>query len=118
MGGYVRQFQRSRPYHSKLKTLPTWKRNVYIQKNTPILNEYRSAGTRLKSIYPDGKFPLESTLDSQRQALYEEREKLNREYVSLKKEYADLDRASRTISDYLESLRDKPERKRKKGELE
>ncbi len=114
----VRQFQRSRPYHSKLKTLPTWKRNGYIQKNTPILDEYRSAGTRLKSIYPDGKFPSESTLDSQRQALYEEREKLNREYVSLKKEYADLDRASRTIADYLESLRDEPERKRKKDELE
>ena len=35
-----------------------------------------------------------------------------------KKEYADLDKASQTIDDYLVSLRDEPEQKRKKGELE
>jgi len=35
-----------------------------------------------------------------------------------KKEYTDLDKASQTIDDYLESLRDEPEQKRKKGELE
>ena len=46
-------------------------------------------------------------LDRQRQALYEERE-----------EYADLDKASQTIDDYLEDLRNEPEHKRKKGELE
>ncbi|WP_370770504.1 hypothetical protein [Ruminococcus callidus] len=34
------------------------------------------------------------------------------------KEYADLDKASQTIDDYLASLRDEPEQKRKKGELE
>lgn len=35
-----------------------------------------------------------------------------------KKEYADLDKANQTIDDYLESLRNEPECKRKKGELE
>ena len=40
------------------------------------------------------------------------------EYRYIKKEYADLDKASQTIDDYLESLRDEPERKRKKSELE
>ena len=57
-------------------------------------------------------------LDRQRQALYEEREKLYEEYRYLKKEYADLDKASQTIDDYLEDLRNEPEHKRKKGELE
>lgn len=50
--------------------------------------------------------------------LYEEREKLYEEYRYLKKEYADLDKASQTIDDYLEDLRNEPEHKRKKGELE
>ena len=56
-------------------------------------------------------------LDRQRQALYEEREKLYEDRY-LKKEYADLDKASQTIDDYLEDLRNEPEHKRKKGELE
>lgn len=69
-------------------------------------------------MYPDGKFPSEAMLDRQRQALYEEREKLYEEYRYLKKEYADLDKVSQTIDDYLEGLRNEPEHKRKKGELE
>ena len=88
------------------------------KKNAPVLEKYKSVGSRLKSLYPDGKFPSETSLDRQRQALYEEREKLYEEYRYLKKEYADLDKASRTIDDYLESLRDEPERRRKNGELE
>ena len=56
-------------------------------------------------------------LDRQRQALYEEREKLYEEYRYLKKEYADLDKASQTIDDYLESLRNEPECKRKNGRV-
>ena len=96
----------------------TSKQKDYAKNNAPVLDEYKSVGSRLKSLYPDGKFPSETSLDRQRQALYEEREKLYEEYRYLKKEYADLDKASRTIDDYLESLRDEPERRRKKGELE
>lgn len=114
----VRQFQRSKPYHDKYKSLSAWKQKEYAKNNTPVLNEYKSVGSRLKSLYHDGKFPSETLLDRQRQALYEEREKLYGEYRYLKKEYADLDKASRTIDDYLASLHDEPEHNRKKGELE
>ena len=77
-------------------------RKTTQKNNAPVLDEYKSVGSRLKSLYPDGKFPSETSLDRQRQALYEEREKLYEEYRYLKKEYADLDKASRTIDDYLE----------------
>ena len=69
-------------------------------------------------MYPDGIFPSETMLDRQRQALYEERENFMKNTATSKKEYADLDKASQTIDDYLVSLRDEPEQKRKKGELE
>ena len=82
------------------------------------MEKYQSVGSQLKLLYPDGRFPSEMVLDRQRQALYEEREKLYEEYRYLKKEYADLDKASQTIDDYLEDLRNEPEHKRKKGELE
>ena len=114
----VRQFQRSKPYHDKHKSLSAWKQKEYAKKNTPVLEKYKSVGSQLKLLYPDGIFPSETMLDRQRQALYEEREKLYEEYRYLKKEYADLDKASQTIDDYLVSLRDEPEQKRKKGELE
>lgn len=114
----VRQFQRSKPYHDKYKSLSAWKQKEYAKKNTPVLEMYKSVGSRLKLLYPDGSFPSETMLDRQRQALYEEREKLYEEYRHLKKEYADLDKASQTIDDYLASLRNEPECKRKKGELE
>ena len=90
----------------------------YAKKNAPVLEKYKSVGSQLKLLYPDGRFPSEMVLDRQRQALYEEREKLYEEYRYLKKEYADLDKASQTIDDYLEDLRNEPEHKRKKGELE
>lgn len=114
----VRQFKRSKPYHDKYKLLSVWKQKDYAKKNALVLGEYKSVGSQLKSLYPDGRFPSETLLDRQRQALYEEREKLYEEYRYLKKEYADLDIASRTIDDYLDSLRDEPEHRRKKGELE
>ncbi len=114
----VRQFQRSKPYHDKYKSLSGRKQKDYAKNNAPVLDEYKSTGSQLKSLYPDSRFPSETSLDRQRQALYEEREKLYEEYRNLKKEYTDLDKASRTISDYLESLRSEPHRKRKKGELE
>lgn len=114
----ARRFQHTRPFHDKYKSLSGRKQKDYAKNNAPVLDEYKSVGSRLKSLYPDGKFPSETSLDRQRQALYEEREKLYEEYRYLKKEYADLDKASRTIDDYLESLRDEPERRRKKGELE
>ena len=114
----VRQFQRSKPYHDKYKLLSGRKQKDYLKNNAPVLDEYRSVGSRLKLLYPDGRFPSEISLDRQRQSLYAEREKLYTEYRSLKKEYADLDKASRTIDDYLESLRDEPERRRRNGELE
>ncbi len=114
----VRDFQRLKPYHDKYKSLSGRKQKEYAKNNALILDTYKSVGSRLKSLYPDGKFPSETSLDQQRQALYDEREKLYGEYRQLKNEYADLDRASRTIDDYLESLRDEPELGRKKGELE
>ena len=114
----VRQFQRSKPYHDKYKSLSAWKQKEYAKKNAPVLEMYKSVGSQLKLLYPDGRFLSEMVLDRQRQALYEEREKLYEEYHYLKKEYADLDKASQTIDDYLTSLRDEPEHKRKKGELE
>lgn len=114
----VRQFQRSKPYHDKYKLLSAWKQKDYAKNNAPVLDEYKSAGSQLKSLYPDGKFPSETSLDRQRQTLYEEREKLYEGYRYLKKEYADLDKASQTIDDYLASLRDEPEHKRRKSELE
>ena len=114
----VRQFQRSKPYHDKYKTLSAWKQKDYAKKNAPVLEKYKSVGSQLKLLYPDGRFSSEMVLDRQRQALYEEREKLYEEYRYLKKEYADLDKASQTIGDYLESLRNEPECKMKKGELE
>lgn len=114
----IRQFQRSKPYHDKYKSLSAWKQKEYAKKNAPVLEMYKSVGRQLKLLYPDGRFPSEMALDHQRQALYEEREKLYEEYRYLKKEYADLDKASQMIDDYLVSLRDEPEQKRKKGELE
>ena len=114
----VRQFQRSKPYHDKYKSLSAWKQKEYAKKNAPVLEKYKSVGSQLKLLYPDGRFPSEMVLDRQRQALYKEREKLYEEYRYLKKEYADLDKANQTIDDYLESLRNEPECKRKKGELE
>ena len=114
----IRQFQRSKPYHDKYKSLSAWKQKKYAKKNAPVLEMYKSVGRQLKLLYPDGRFPSEMALDHQRQALYEEREKLYEEYRYLKKEYADLDKASQMIDDYLVSLRDEPEQKRKKGELE
>lgn len=114
----VRQFQRSKPYHDKYKSLSGRKQKEYAKNNAPVLNEYKSIGSKLKSLYSDGRFPSETLLDRQRQALYGEREKLYEEYRYLKKEYADLDKASRTIDDYLDSLRDEPEHRRRKGELE
>ena len=114
----VRQFQCSKPYHDKYKSLSAWKQKDYAKKNAPVLEMYKSVGSQLKLLYPDGRFPSEMVLDRQRQALYEEREKLYEEYRYLKKEYADLDKASQMIDDYLVSLRDEPEQKRKKGELE
>ena len=113
-----RQFQCSKLYHDKYKSLSAWKQKEYAKKNAPILEKYKNVGSQLKLLYPDGKFPSEMVLDRQSQALYKEREKLYEEYRYLKKEYADLDKASQTIDDYLESLHDKPEHKRKKGELE
>ena len=114
----VRQFQRNKPYHEKYKSLSGHRQKEYAKKNTPVLEMYKSVGSRLKLLYPDGKFPSEMVLDRQRQTLYEKREKLYEEYRYLKKEYADLDKASQTIDDYLASLHDEPEHKRKKGELE
>lgn len=114
----VRQFQRSKPYHDKYKSLSGRKQKEYAKINAPVLNEYKSVGSQLKSLYPDGKFPSETSLDRQRQALYEEREEFYGQYRYLKKEYTDLDKASRTIDDYLDSLHDEPEHKRRKSELE
>lgn len=114
----VRQFQRVKPYHEKYKSLSGRRQKEYAKNNAPVLEKYKSVGSQLKLLYPDGKFPSETMLDRQRQALYEKREKLYEEYRYLKKEYADLDNASQTIDDYLASLRDEPEHMRKKGELE
>lgn len=114
----IRQFQRSKPYHDKFKSLSRRKQKEYAKNNAPVLDAYKSVGSRLKSLYPDGRFPSETSLDYQRQVLYEEHEKLYEEYRYLKKEYSDLDKASRTIDDYLESLRDESEHRIKKGELE
>ena len=114
----VRQFQRVKPYHEKYKSLSGRKQKGYAKNNTSVLDAYRSVGSRLKLLYSDGRFPSEAVLDRQRQMLYEEREKLYEEYHYLKKEYADLDKASQTIDNYLASLRDEPEHKRKKGALE
>lgn len=114
----VRQFQRVKPYHEKYKSLSGRIQKEYAKNNAPVLEKYKSVGSQLKLLYLDGKFPSETMLDRQRQALYEEQEKLYEEYRYLKKEYADLDKASQTIDDYLASLRDEPEHMRKKGELE
>lgn len=114
----VRLFRSVKPYHEKYKSLSGRRQKEYTKNNAPVLEKYRGVGSRLKLLYPDGRFPSETVLDRQRQALYKEREKLYEEYRYLKKEYADLDKASQTIDDYLESLRDEPEQKRKKGELE
>ena len=114
----VRQFQRVKPYHEKYKSLSGRRQKEYTKNNTSVLEKYRSVGSRLKLLYPDGRFPSETVLDRQRQSLYEERKKLYEEYRYLKKEYADLEKASQTIDDYLANLRDEPEHMRKKGELE
>ena len=114
----VRLFRSVKPYHEKYKSLSGRRQKEYTKNNAPVLEKYKSVGSQLKILYPDGRFPSEMLLDRQRQALYEEREKLYEEYRYLKKEYADLDKASQTIDDYLASLRDEPEHKRKKGELE
>lgn len=114
----VRTFQRCKPVHDEYKSLSSRKQKKFVNKNAPTLSEYQSAGAMLKSLYPDGKFPSESSLDRQRQALFDECTKLYAEYNSLKKKYADLDKASKIIKEYLESLKDEPEKKIKKGELE
>lgn len=101
----VRDFQRAKPYHEKYKNLSNFRKKLYVKNNAEMLETYRNAGIQLKVLYPDGKFPSETALDEQRQALYDERSKLYDEYRRLKKEYADLDRAGRTIEQYLASQR-------------
>ena len=55
----VRQFQRSKPYHDKYKSLSAWKQKEYAKKNAPVLEKYKSVGSQLKLLYPDGRFPSE-----------------------------------------------------------
>lgn len=59
----VRQFQRSKPYHDKYKSLSAWKQKEYAKKNAPVLEKYKSIGSQLKILYPDGRFPSEMVLD-------------------------------------------------------
>ena len=61
----VRQFQRTKPYHDKYKSLSWRKQKEYAKNNAPVLYEYGSIGSRLKSLYPDGRFPSETLLDRQ-----------------------------------------------------
>ena len=81
----VRQFQRSKPYHDKYKSLSAWKQKEYAKKNAPVLEKYKSVGSQLKLLYPDDRFPSEMVLDRQRQALYEEREKSMKNTATSKK---------------------------------
>lgn len=81
----IRQFQHSKPYHDKHKSLSGRKQKDYAKNNALVLDEYKSVGNQLKSLYPDGKFSSETSLDRQRQTLYEEREKFYDEYRYLKK---------------------------------
>ena len=42
----VRQFQRSKPYHDKYKSLSAWKQKDYAKKNAPVLEKYKSVGSQ------------------------------------------------------------------------
>ena len=79
---------------------------------------FHSAGATLHSLYPDGRFPSVAKLEKQREQLETEGRSLYQQYLELKKMSTDIDKASQTIEDYIESLRDNPDVKRKKGELE
>ncbi len=113
----VRRFRKVKPIHEEYKSLPERRKAAFIKKNAPLLDEYREVGKALKELFPKGKFPTEESLNEERQALYTEREGLYGEYQQLKKESADLDRASHTIEDFLDSLRDEPSHKRGNGQL-
>ena len=114
----VRTFQRTKPFHDEYKTLSPRKKKKFAEENAPPLERFHSAGAALRSLYPDGRFPSVDKLEKQREQLETERRSFYQQYLELKKMSADIDKASQTIEDYIESLRDNPDVKRKKGELE
>ena len=85
------------------------------KKNAPVLDEYKSVGSRLKSLYPRRQVQSEtSKRPSATSVVARSVKNSTKNTATSKKEYTDLDKASQTIDDYLESLRDEPEQKRKK----
>ena len=114
----VRTFKRTKPFHDEYKTLSPRKKKKFAEENAPPLERFHSAGATLHSLYPDGRFPSVAKLEKQREQLETEGRSLYQQYLELKKMSTDIDKASQTIEDYIESLRDNPDVKRKKGELE
>jgi prefoldin subunit 5 len=114
----VRTFQRTKSVFMEYKLLSPRRQKKFANENAPALESFHSAGARLRSLYPDGKFPSVSSLENQRGQLESERRELYREYVQLKQKSAEINKASQTIEEYLESQRGEHDMNRKKGELE
>ncbi len=115
----VRTFQTTKPFHDEYKILSSRKQKKFAEDNAPTLERFHSAGAKLRSLYPDGRFPSVSALEKQRDQLEAERRSLYQQYTQLKKKSADIDKASQTIEEYLESVRSVPDvRRKKKDELE
>lgn len=100
------------------KILSSRKQKKFAEDNAPTLERFHSAGAKLRSLYPDGRFPSVAALEKQRDQLEAERRSLYQQYSKLKKKSADIDKASQTIEDYLESVRSVSDVRRKKDELE
>lgn len=115
----VRTFQTTKPFYDEYKALSPRKQKKFAEENAPALERFHSAGASLSSLYPDGRFPSVLSLEKQRDNLEAERRSLYQKYSQLKKMSADIYKASRTIEEYLESVRAVPDAlRKKKGELE
>lgn len=69
------------------------------------LRSTKLPGTKLKTVYPDGKVPSEETLIKKRNEWIEQRDKSNVEYKAVKAELKDIDYARQAIEDYLRMQR-------------
>ena len=105
----VRTFQTTKPFHDEYKILSPRKQKKFAEDNAPALERFHSAGAKLRSLYPDVKFPSVTTLDKQRDQLETERRSLYQQYTQLKKKSDDIDKASQTIEDCLESVHSVPD---------
>lgn len=113
----LRIFQKHKPIIQQMKNLPDRKKKSYAEKFSDEIDKYKTAGTKLKEKYPDGKIPSEETLVKNRNEMIAKRDKSNAEYKEVKAELKDIDYARQAIDDYFRSQHNIHKQK-KKNDLE